>query len=117
MDPLADKLLVTSALICLVELNMLSSIIVIIIISREYTISIFRAIAASDGVVISASKWGKAKTISQMVMIILLLLNNFPFVLIGIPMDTIFVVIATVLTIISGIDYIVKNKDVLRETI
>lgn len=114
MDPLADKLLVTAALIGFVELGRLSSWVVLIIISREFIVSIFRAIAASEGIVIAASIWGKSKTISQMIMIIIMLLNNYPFSLIGLPMDTIFIWIATALTIISGLDYILKNKQVLK---
>ncbi|MBS7527996.1 CDP-diacylglycerol--glycerol-3-phosphate 3-phosphatidyltransferase [Fusibacter paucivorans] len=114
MDPLADKLLVTSALLGFVELGSLSSWIVMIIIAREFIVSIFRAIAASEGIVIAASWWGKSKTISQMIMIIIMLLNNYPFSLIGLPMDQIFIWIATALTIISGADYIIKNKQVLK---
>ncbi|MDK2865910.1 MAG: CDP-diacylglycerol---glycerol-3-phosphate 3-phosphatidyltransferase [Clostridiales bacterium] len=114
MDPLADKLLVTSALLGFVELGSLSSWVVMIIIAREFIVSIFRAIAASEGIVIAASWWGKSKTISQMIMIIIMLLNNYPFELIGLPMDQIFVWIATALTIISGADYIIKNKQVLK---
>ena len=114
MDPLADKLLVTSALIAFVELGRLSSWVVLIIISREFIVSIFRAIAASNGIVIAASWWGKSKTISQMIMIIIMLLNNYPFSLMSIPMDTIFIIVATALTIISGADYIIKNKQVLK---
>lgn len=114
MDPLADKLLVTSALICFVELGAISSWVVIVIISREFIVSIFRAIAAAEGIVIAASWWGKSKTISQMIMIIVLLLGNFPFSLVHFPMDTVLIWIATILTIISGSDYIVKNKEVLK---
>ena len=114
MDPLADKLLVTSALIAFVELGRLSSWVLLIIISREFIVSIFRAIAASNGIVIAASWWGKSKTISQMIMIIIMLLNNYPFSLMSIPMDTIFIIVATALTIISGADYIIKNKQVLK---
>lgn len=113
MDPLADKLLVTSALICFVELGALSSWVVILILSREFIVSIFRAIAAAEGIVISASIWGKAKTISQMMMIIVVLLHNYPFSMISLPMDSILIWIATALTVISGIDYIVKNKQIL----
>ena len=115
MDPLADKLLVTSALVCFVQLGLLNSWVVIIILSREFIVSIFRAIAAAEGIVIAASIWGKAKTISQMFMVIVLLLGNYPFNLIGFPMDQILIVLATVLTIISGVDYIVKNKQVLND--
>ena len=113
MDPLADKLLVSAALICLVELKQLPSWVVIIIISREFIISGFRLIAATDGIVIAASMWGKFKTVSQMAMIILLVLN-LPYrsaVILG----YILVALATILTVISLVDYIVKNKDVLKE--
>ncbi|HSN65648.1 MAG TPA: CDP-alcohol phosphatidyltransferase family protein, partial [Fusibacter sp.] len=72
-------------------------------------------IAAAEGIVIAASIWGKAKTISQMFMVIVLLLGNYPFELINFPMDQILIVLATVLTIISGVDYIVKNKQVLND--
>lgn len=115
MDPLADKLLITSALICFVQLGMINAWVVVIILSREFIVSIFRAIAAAEGIVIAASWWGKAKTISQMLMVIVLLLGNFPFHLINLPVDQILVVLATVLTIISGYDYIVKNKQVLKD--
>lgn len=115
MDPLADKLLVTSALICFVELGQLNSWVVIIILSREFIVSIFRAIAAAEGIVIAASWWGKAKTISQMFMVIVLLLNNYPFSIVNLPVDQILIVLATLLTIVSGYDYIVKNKQVLKD--
>ena len=75
MDPLADKLLVCSALICLIEMKRLEAWVVIVIIAREFIISGFRLIAAENGVVIAANYWGKFKTVSQMIMIILLILN------------------------------------------
>ena len=110
MDPLADKLLVCAAMICLIEVGKLPSWIVIIIISREFIISGFRLIASDNGIVIAASWWGKAKTISQMVMIIVLIADlGGIFDTIG----TVFVVVATVLTVVSLIDYILKNKQVL----
>ena len=110
MDPLADKLLVCAAMICLIEVGKLPSWIVIIIISREFIISGFRLIASDNGIVIAASWWGKAKTISQMVMIIVLIADlGCIFDTIG----TIFVGVATVLTVVSLIDYILKNKQVL----
>ena len=113
MDPLADKLLVCSAMICLIELDSIPSWVVIIIISREFIISGFRLVASDNGVVIAASYWGKFKTTFQMLMVIVLILNiKTPFFnYLGI----ILIVIATTLTIISLIDYIVKNKDVLKE--
>ena len=113
MDPLADKLLVSSALICLVETGQLASWIVVIIIAREFIISGFRLIAADKGVVIAAGYWGKLKTVVQMVMIIVLLLN--------IPLDAFRIVeqvliwASLALTVISLIDYLIKNKDVLKD--
>lgn len=110
MDPLADKLLVCSALICLVDLKQLPAWMVIVIISREFIISGFRLVASDNGVVIAASYWGKFKTTFQMLMIIVLLLNfGGVFVLIG----QILTWIALILTVVSLVDYIVKNKDVI----
>lgn len=113
MDPLADKLLVCSAMICLVEINKLAAWIVIIIIAREFIISGFRLVASDNGVVIAASYWGKFKTTFQMLMIIALILN-FDYYYWGI-LETVLVWIALILTVVSLIDYIVKNKDVLKE--
>ena len=112
MDPLADKLLVCSALICMIELRELPAWMVIIIISREFIISGFRLVAVDNGIVIAASWWGKAKTISQMIMIILLIAS---FGGIFNVLETAFVYIATVLTVISLVDYIWKNRAVLNE--
>lgn len=113
MDPLADKLLVSSAMICLVEMGLLPAWIVIVIISREFIISGFRLIASDNGVVIAASYWGKFKTTFQMFMVILLVLNvdNSIYQLIA----TIITYVALILTIVSLVDYIVKNKDILKE--
>ena len=107
MDPLADKLLVCSAMICLIELGLLPAWIVIIIIAREFIISGFRLIASDNGVVIAASYWGKFKTTFQMLMVIVLLLNfDIPaFKILG----TVLIWIATILTVVSLIDYIIKN--------
>ncbi len=115
MDPLADKLLVMSAFVCLVELQIVPSWIVIVILAREFIVSIFRAIAASDGIVIAAGKLGKYKTTTQMIAIILLCFGNFPFETLSIPMDQIFLYLCAILTILSGVDYMVKNKQVLKE--
>ena len=112
MDPLADKLLVSAALIMLVEMNRLSAWIVIIIIAREFAITGLRILAASEGITIAASWWGKFKTISQIVAIIVLLLNNYPFSLWNIPLDQISVALALIFTVISGADYLIKNKQV-----
>lgn len=110
MDPLADKLLVCSALICLIG-DKLQAWIVIVIISRELIISGFRTIAADNGVVIAASWWGKYKTTSQMLMIIIMIVNlNYSWY--GI-LEYIFIYLSLVLTIISLVDYLVKNRQVL----
>ncbi|WKY46548.1 CDP-diacylglycerol--glycerol-3-phosphate 3-phosphatidyltransferase [Eubacteriaceae bacterium ES3] len=114
MDPLADKLLVCSALICFVQLGSVPAWMVIIIIAREFAITGLRTLAASDGIVIAASKWGKAKTISQMIAIVIILINNWPFSMWNIPMGSIMMVIATILTLISGIDYLVINRKVFK---
>lgn len=113
MDPLADKLLVCAAMVCLIERGMLASWIVIIIISREFIISGFRLVASDNGIVIAASYWGKFKTTFQMLMIIVLILDlDLPYYdLLGQALTY----IALVLTVISLIDYIAKNKDVLKE--
>ena len=111
MDPLADKLLVCSALICMIELRELPAWMVIIIISREFIISGFRLVASDNGVVIAASYWGKFKTTFQMIGVVRLIFN--------IPalstLTTIIVWIALALTVISLVDYIVKNAGVLTE--
>ena len=111
MDPLADKLLVCSALICLIELNALPAWMVIIIISREFIISGFRLIASDNGVVIAASYWGKFKTTFQMVSVVLLILDIPALAFV----TTICVWIALLLTIVSLIDYIYKNNKILTE--
>lgn len=113
MDPLADKLLVSAAMICLIATGQLAAWIVIVIISREFIISGFRLIASDNGIVIAASYWGKFKTVFQMLMIIVLIANiQMPFFTV---LGTILIYVALVLTIVSLIDYIVKNKDVLKE--
>lgn len=111
MDPLADKLLVCSALICMIELGQLPAWMVIIIISREFIISGFRLVASDNGVVIAASYWGKFKTTFQMAAVVLLI-----FDIPALSVVTAAVVwIAVALTVISLVDYIVKNISVLKE--
>lgn len=113
MDPLADKLLVCSALICLVDMKRLASWIAIIIIAREFIISGFRLVAAEQQIVIAASYWGKFKTTFQMLMIILLILDiDHPIFQTA---AVLFTYIALALTIISLADYLYKNKNVIRE--
>ncbi len=122
MDPLADKLLVTSALVSLVELQLLPAWAAMVIIAREFAVSGLRTVAASEGLVIAASNWGKAKTVIQMIAIILLLikanidglfntgfLNNF----FNVVPDFI-MILAVLITIVSGVDYFVKNKSVIK---
>lgn len=111
MDPLADKLLVCAAMICLVEMGRLPAWIVIVIISREFIISGFRLIASDNGRVIAASYWGKFKTTFQMLMICLMIADIAAIRL----LTDIVMWAALILTVVSLIDYLVKNKDVLAE--
>lgn len=111
MDPLADKLLVCSALICLIELEKIPAWMVILIIAREFIISGFRLVASDNGVVIAASYWGKFKTTFQMAAVCLLiadisLLSVFTQIVLW---------IAVILTVVSLLDYLIKNKDVMKE--
>ena len=111
MDPLADKLLVSSAMIAFIELGRLPAWIVIVIISREFIISGFRLVASDNGVVIAASYWGKIKTVVQMIMTILLIVNLSALHVV----NQISIYAAVILTIVSLIDYLWKNKQVLME--
>ena len=112
MDPLADKLLVCSAMICLIEMDRLAAWMVIIIISREFIISGFRLVAADNDIVIAASYWGKFKTVSQMFMLILLIADlGGAFNMIA----QVLIWVSLVLTIVSLIDYIAKNVQVLTQ--
>ncbi|CAM4237498.1 CDP-diacylglycerol--glycerol-3-phosphate 3-phosphatidyltransferase [Paenibacillus tarimensis] len=113
LDPLADKLLVAAVLISLVEMDKLEAWIAIVIISREFAVTGLRQVALLEGSVMAASKWGKWKTAVQITMIIALLLNNFPFAFYGIPFDRIATWAAALITVYSGIDYFVKNKNVI----
>ncbi len=115
MDPLADKLLVSSAMIALVQLSRIPAWVVIVIISREFIISGFRLIASDNDVVIAASYWGKFKTTFQMVMVCLMIINLgvfYPWM--GVLTDVIMWV-ALVLTVVSLLDYLVKNWGVMKE--
>jgi CDP-diacylglycerol--glycerol-3-phosphate 3-phosphatidyltransferase len=112
MDPLADKLLVCTAMICLIPLGRLSVIVVIIIIAREFIISGFRLVASDNGIVIAANYWGKFKTVFQMVMVIVLIMDlGSKFYIV----EQVLIWIATALTIISLVEYVAKNKKVLTE--
>ena len=112
MDPLADKLLVCTALICLTSMNRLNVIVVLVIIAREFIISGFRLGASDNGIVIAASYWGKFKTVSQMALIIVLIMD-----LGGVwnVVGTVLTWVALLLTVVSLIDYIAKNKQVLTQ--
>ncbi len=112
MDPLADKLLVCSAMIGLIELGRIPAVVVIIIIAREFVISGFRLIAADNGKVIAASYWGKFKTTFQMIMVVLMIANIEGYVMHIVTMVVMWIALA--LTIISLIDYLVKNKEVMN---
>lgn len=114
LDPLADKLLVSAALISLVALGKCEAWMVVVIISREFAVTGLRQIALLDGRVVAASNWGKAKTITQIIAIVALMINNFPFALLGIPFAEIMIWIATLITIYSGVDYFVKNKSLIH---
>ena len=111
MDPLADKLLVCSAMICMIPLGKLQAWFVIVIIAREFIISGFRLVAADNDIVIAASYWGKAKTVVQMIMCILLIMDVSALSVV----TTIAIYAALILTIISLVDYIVHNLDVLSD--
>ena len=119
MDPLADKLLVCAAMICLVEMGRIPAWVVIVIISREFIISGFRLVASDKGVVIAANYWGKFKTTFQMLMICLMIVDNAYFPLAGYAAwDVIVAVImwiALALTVISLLDYVYKNRSVMSD--
>lgn len=116
VDPIADKLLVNTTFLLLSGSNTISILIPIIMISRDTVVDAIKMSAASKQVVVAASKLGKLKTVTQMIAIIMLLLNNFPFNLLNINMANLFAWIATVVSIISGIDYFMKNRSILMET-
>ncbi|SFG48660.1 CDP-diacylglycerol--glycerol-3-phosphate 3-phosphatidyltransferase [Desulfotomaculum arcticum] len=105
LDPLADKLLVSSALIALVEMDRLSGWVAVIIIGREFAVTGLRSLAAAEGVIISASRLGKIKTITQIVAIVAMFLRDFPFNLINVPFGNIAMSVAVIFTIWSGMDY------------
>ncbi|WP_174613373.1 CDP-diacylglycerol--glycerol-3-phosphate 3-phosphatidyltransferase [Virgibacillus ihumii] len=116
LDPLADKLLVSAALILLVELGFAPAWVVIIIISREFAVTGLRLVAAGGGIVLAASKMGKLKTATQMIAIAALLLHNFPFSYLGLPIASIMLYIAVFFTILSGYEYFSKNRHVMRDS-
>ncbi|MGI6205654.1 MAG: CDP-diacylglycerol--glycerol-3-phosphate 3-phosphatidyltransferase [Anaerovoracaceae bacterium] len=115
MDPLADKLLVTSALVCMVQTQVVPAWMVIVILAREFAITGLRAVAASEGIVIAAAWSGKIKTVTQMIAVIFLLLDNWPFSLINFPFAKIMLWIAVIMTIYSGCEYIWKNRKIFSD--
>ena len=116
LDPMADKLLVTAAYVLLIELGMAPAWIVILILSREFAITGLRLVAAGEGIVLAASSMGKLKTTFQLLSIIFLLLHNYPFSYLGWPIGEIMLYLALILTIVSGIDYFIKNWHVMKES-
>lgn len=126
MDPLADKLLVLTAFIYLLERGRIMvfgfslGFVVTLILAREFLVTGIRLLAADNNVVIAASKLGKAKTVSQMLMIIFLLVNNYPFTLLGTTtkevVALIIISLAGILTLISGMDYLIKNKEIITRS-
>ena len=115
MDPLADKLLVTAALICMVETNVVPAWMVIVILAREFAITGLRAVAASEGIVIAAAWSGKIKTVTQMIAIIFLLVDNWPFSLVNIPFAEFMLWVAVIMTIYSGVEYIWKSRQLFSD--
>lgn len=115
-DPIADKLLVNTIFLLLASDGKINIIIPIIMISRDTIVDAIKMSAASKQVVVAASKLGKLKTVSQMIVLCFLLVNNFPFSVLGIDLATILAWIATVISVISGIDYFIKNREMLMET-
>lgn len=113
MDPLADKLMVTGAFVVLIQLGRIDAWIVFVILAREFAVTGLRTLAAAQNVIIAASNYGKIKTVTQIIAIAVLLLDNYPFSLVNIPIDTIAVYVTLVVTILSGIDYFSKNAHVI----
>lgn len=116
IDPIADKLIVNTALLLLASSNSISIIIPIIMISRDTIVDAIRLIASQNQVVLAASILGKAKTMTQMIAIGLLLLHNVVFEALGIPMDQILIWIATIISIVSGLEYFMKNSQYITES-
>lgn len=114
MDPIADKLLISAAILALVQLDRLSAWVAMVIISRDFAVSGLRSLAAAKNIIISATIWGKLKTITQIVAIVATILN-LPIVIFGGKIETILMFIAVVITIISGFDYFIKARDVFNK--
>ena len=115
MDPLADKILVYSAFVLLVADGTIPGWMLIVILAREFLVAGLRTVAAADGTVIAADMSGKIKTVLQMIAVPLLMIRNWPFSYIGIPMDRIFLWACLVMTIYSGCEYVYKNKEIISK--
>lgn len=115
LDPIADKMLVNSVLIILASLSVIPALAVVLMVVRDIFVDAIRLMAIQRHRVISASKLGKLKTITQMITICLALLLNLPFEAFNIPMLTIMIWASTLISVISGVDYFIKNKDVLSD--
>lgn len=113
MDPLADKLLVTGAFLILVQLGRIEAWIVFVILAREFAVTGLRSLAAAQNIIIAASNYGKIKTVTQIIAIVILMLGNYPFSIINLPIDIIMVYVTLVITVLSGLDYFNKNKQVI----
>ena len=116
IDPIADKLIVNTALLLLASSNDISILIPIIMISRDTIVDAIRLVASQKNVVLAASLLGKAKTMTQVIAICILLLHNVVFAALGIPMDQIMIWIATCISVVSGIDYFIKNRQYIMES-
>ncbi len=116
VDPIADKLIVNTTLLLLASSNDISILIPIIMIARDTTVDAIRLLVSQKNVVLAASMLGKAKTMTQMLAIVLLLLKNIGFAYIGIPMGQVMIWLACIISVISGIDYFWKNKDYILES-
>lgn len=115
LDPVADKILVTAALILLVEIGTIPGWVAIVIVSREIAVNGLRSIAAAQGIIITSSRLGKIKTITQIIAISALLLHNFPFSLINLHFDYIALTFAIVFTLWSGLDYFIKYRLAIKQ--
>ncbi len=116
LDPLADKLLISAVLISLVQMQRLPAWVAIVIISREFAVTGLRLVAAAEGVVIAASRVAKLKTVTQIIAMVALIINNFPFSWFGFPFANLMLYLMVVITVVSGLDYFWKNKRIIRVT-
>ena len=112
MDPLADKILVISAFVLLVEEKQVASWMLIVILAREFAVSGLRTVAASEGIVIAAGMSGKIKTVLQMIAVPLLMLHNWPAKYINLPLDQIMLWACVIMTVISGCEYLYRNREI-----